>query len=168
MHPTSLTASQLDRWLAERGMELKESCWHILRSGCRDHVVFDYQLVIDQVPWQGAAHLLVSFVQCSKLRLAGWCISDSPSQLPPDDEILVIGLVLQAIISYPRRLQRPSSWLTPHINQPEYGIKIEHPTLEDLNMAWEALSLVAPHAYDALEMLCLELEGEIGKLAAFQ
>ena len=165
MPPISLTLQQLSRWLTKRGVELKEPLWHMLRSGCNEHLVFEYQLVIDQVPWKGAARLSVSFVQCSKVRSAGWSISGSLDQLCSDDEILVIGLVLEAMISCPHRLRCLPGWLTPHISQPDYGVRIEYPSLEDLETAWEALSSLAPQVYAALEMLGSIFEQEINKRA---
>jgi hypothetical protein len=167
MYSAYLTALQLDRWLVERGVELKESCWTLVRSGCSDQTVFDYQLVIDQVPWRGEARVVLSFIQRSKLQLACYCVSDSPTQLSSDDEPLAIGVVLEAVIRYPRRLQRPSRSLTPHVNQPQYGVKVEHPSLENLDAAWEALISVAPLADRALEALCVGFEQEMERLAPF-
>lgn len=162
MRCVNLTAQQLSRWLAERGIELGESFWQRLLLSGGNQPVFEHQFLINQVPWRGAVRLSVSLVQYSRLRMSGWCVSSSSSQSFSDDEIFVMGLAMEALVFYPRRLQRPLSWLTPYVHQPEYGIQIEYPTIEDLDAAWQTLSSFVPHVYSVAETMTLEFEETMG------
>ncbi len=158
MRSISLTVKQLGQWLAERDVELQESFWQRLELGCREQPMFEYQFVIDQVPWRGAVRLSVSFARFSQLRLSGWSVSSPSIQSFLDDEIFVIGLVMEALVSRPYRLQHSSSWLTPHIRQSEYGVRIEYPTVKDLDAAWCTLSSLAPQVCSAAETIAIQFE----------
>lgn len=166
MKELELTASKLDKWLTIHGMELTESCWQFVRSGCKNQTIFDFQLVIDQVPWQGEAEILISFVEGAKLKSAGYDLVESSDSDTADEEIYVIGLVIESIINFPRRLQRPAKWLTPHIRKPKYSINIEKPTIRDLDAAWETLTSIAPLAYDTLKRVSLEFEQQVLKITS--
>ena len=159
MRYISLTASELSKWLAERGVELKESFWHVLHVGCKEHVGFEHDFVIDQTPWPGALRISVYFVGYPKIREAGWRISEEAASFHVlADEIFVMSIVVETITLYHRRLKRPSRWLTPHSNYPEYGLRIDYPTLDDLNMVWQRLSLITPRLYSLTETVISEIE----------
>jgi len=141
MRTISLSVNQFTNWLANKGMQVKEPFWRVLTSSCANQTSFEHEFLLASTDFPGTLRISALFVSSEKLLSAGWQISEG-------NDIKYKIFITNLIVRFsPNRLpsKRSSSYLTSYyLSAPEFALKIDSPTVEDLERAWKSLERVAP------------------------
>ena len=163
MHIMNLSSNQLHIWLAQKGLELQKDFFKDINRECRKKVISERILVINDVPWRGAMKMVFAFIHSSKLINAGWLLPSTEQQ--DVNKLFIPAVIFIAITTNSCRIHRPTKWFTPYVETPEYRIKIEYPTLSELDNAWNSLSAIAPKICSISESLSHEFETQLTRFS---
>lgn len=142
MKTITLTAEDFFYWLSQKGSNIKESIWSLLETSCENSSSYEHQFYINNQfePW--TIKLGVLFISSQKLESTGWLSSNENAKKKNSN--MLIGTILINLIPKTDSGRVTNKYISTFIITPECGVKIDTPTLSDLNQAWNSLTEIAP------------------------
>ncbi len=153
----SLQAKDLANWLEKKGLIVSNSFWQVLEIGCEKSPLFEYEFVLNDVPWIGAVTISALFISAHRIDELGYPVVSTVNR----GQIWVAEISVTAVIANKNRIRGKSKWMIPFLTKPEYGVSMEYPTLNELDNVWNMLLKTAPKIYRSMEKFASELESEI-------
>ena len=157
----SLQAIDLTNWLEKKGLIVSNSFWQVLKIGCEKSPLFEYEFVLNDVPWIGAVTISASFISTHKIDELGWPVVSTVNR----GQIWAAEISMTAVIANRNSARGRSKLMIPYLTKPEYGVSIEYPTLNELDNVWNMLIKTAPKMGRSMEKFASELESEINTFA---